>query len=172
MKTPAILLSLFLAGNAVAAQSQTHVWKKVELTFHTENQYTNPYTQVVAWVDLKGPGFDKRCYGFWDGSNVFRVRVLATAPGTWTWRSGSEPADPGLVGKTGTFTATAWSESEKAANPNRRGMVRPSANGHAFNYADGTPFFLMGDTWWAASTFRFHWRDDDTLRPLGPEAGF
>jgi len=89
MKTPAILLSLFLAGNAVAAQSQTHVWEKVELTLHATNQYTNPYTQVVAWVDLKGPGFDKRCYGFWDGSNVFRVRVLATAPGTWTWRSGS-----------------------------------------------------------------------------------
>jgi hypothetical protein len=154
------------------AQGQTHVWEKVELTFHAENQYTNPYTQVAVWVDLKGPGFDKRCYGFWDGSNVFRVRVLATAPGTWTWRSDSEPADPGLAGKTGTFTATAWSESEKAANPNRRGMIRPSANGHAFNYADGTPFFLLGDTWWATPTFRFRWRDDDTLRSLGPDAGF
>ncbi len=170
------LLLPFLAAIALqtvaAAANVTHVWEKVELAFHATNQYTNPYTQVVVWVDLKGPGFDKRCYGFWDGSNVFRVRVLATAPGTWTWRSGSEPADPGLAGKTGTFTATAWSESEKEANPNRRGMIRPSANGHAFNYADGTPFFLLGDTWWATPTFRFRWRDDDTLRPLGPEAGF
>jgi hypothetical protein len=177
MKTPAAFFSALLVASAIvgqtaAAQSQPHVWEKVELTLHATNQYTNPYTQVVAWVDLKGPGFDKRCYGFWDGSNVFRVRVLATAPGTWTWRSGSEPADPGLAGKAGTFTATAWSESEKEANPNRRGMVRPSANGHAFNYADGTPFFLLGDTWWATPTFRFRWRDDDTLRPLGPEAGF
>ena len=51
-------------------------------------------------------------------------------------------------------------------------MIRPSANGHAFQYADGTPFLLIGDTWWATPTFRFRWRDDDTLRPLGPEAGF
>ena len=172
MKCLLPLLAAVALQTDAAAPNETHVWEKVELTFHAENQYTNPYTQLAVWVDLKGPGFDKRCYGFWDGSNVFRVRVLATAPGTWTWRSGSGPADPGLVGKTGTFTATAWSESEKEANPNRRGMIRPSAKGHAFNYADGTPFFLLGDTWWATPTFRFRWRDDDTLRPLGPDAGF
>ncbi|HEX7619424.1 MAG TPA: DUF4038 domain-containing protein [Verrucomicrobiae bacterium] len=172
MKSLLPLLAAVALQTAAAAPNVTHVWEKVELTLHATNQYTNPYTQVVAWVDLKGPGFDKRCYGFWDGSDVFRVRVLATAPGTWTWRSGSEPADPGLAGKTGTFTAAAWSESEQEANPNRRGMIRPSANGHAFEYADGTPFFLLGDTWWATPTFRFRWRDDDTLRPLGPEAGF
>ena len=50
-------------------------------------------------------------------------------------------------------------------------MIRATANGHAFEYADGTPYFLLGDTWWATPTFRFRWRDDDTLRPLGPEAG-
>jgi YD repeat-containing protein len=51
-------------------------------------------------------------------------------------------------------------------------MIRPSTNGHAFQYADGTPYLLVGDTWWATPTFRFRWRDDDTLRPMGPEAGF
>jgi hypothetical protein len=110
MKTPAVFLSAFFVASAIvgqtaAAQSQPHVWEKVELTLHATNQYTNPYTQVVVWVDLKGPGFDKRCYGFWDGSNVFRVRVLATAPGNWLWRGGSEPADPGLAGKTPTAAA-------------------------------------------------------------------
>src|ERR1035441_3231698 len=121
MKSLLLLLAAIALQTAAAAPNETHVWEKVELTLHATNQYTNPYTQVVAWVDLKGPGFDKRCYGFWDGSNVFRVRVLATAPGDWTWRSGSEPADPGLAGKTGTFTATAWSESEKEGNGNRPG---------------------------------------------------
>ena len=51
-------------------------------------------------------------------------------------------------------------------------MIRPSDNGHAFEYADGTPFFLLGDTWWATPTFRFRWYEDDTPRPLGPAAGF
>jgi hypothetical protein len=134
--------------------------------------YKNPYTDLLVWVDLKGPGFEKRCYGFWDGGKTFRVRVTATAPGTWTWRSGSKPADPGLEGGTGSFTAVDWTEAEKLENPSRRGMIRPTANGHAFQYADGTPFLLIGDTWWATPTFRFRWRDDDTLRPFGAEAGF
>ena len=158
-----------LRTDRVAAR---HVWEKVEITLVAKGQYENPYKDVVVWVDLKGPGFDKRCYGFWDGGNTFRVRVTATVPGTWTWRSGSKPADQGLAERSGSFTAAEWTEAEKAENPSRRGMIRPSSNGHAFQYADGTPFFLVGDTWWAAPTFRFRWRDEDTLRPLGPDAGF
>ena len=149
-----------------------HVWEKVEIVLAAKAKYENPYTEVTVWVDLKGPGFAKRCYGFWDGGDTFRVRVMATAPGTWSWKSGSKPADPGLEGVSGSFTAVDWTEAQKAENPSRRGMIRPSANGHAFQYADGTPFLLIGDTWWATPTFRFRWRDDDTLRPLGPEAGF
>ena len=121
-----------------------HVWEKVEITLRAQNKYDNPYTDVVVWVDLKGPGFEKRCYGFWDGENIFRVRVMATAPGTWTWKSGSKPPDPGLEGISGSFTAVDWTEAEKQENPCRRGMIRPSANGHAFEYADGTPYLPAG----------------------------
>jgi hypothetical protein len=148
------------------------VWEKVEITLRAQKKYNNPYTDLLVWVDLKGPGFSRRCYGFWDGEDIFRVRVLATAPGTWDWESGSQPADPGLAGVRGSFAAMAWTEAQKQDNPCRRGMIQPTANGHAFQYADGTPYFLLGDTWWAAPTFRFRWRDDDKLRPPGPEAGF
>jgi len=162
-----------LSGVAVAAPGETvGVWEKVEITFKAKKAYKNPYTDVDVWVDLRGPGFSKRCYGFWDGGNTFRVRVLATAPGKWTWRSGSGPSDPGLAGSAGSFTAKAWTAAEKAQNPCRRGMVRPSANGHAFQYADKTPYFLLGDTWWATATFRYPWYDDDKPRPMGPKAGF
>jgi len=160
-------------GTSQTFDKQTsHVWEKVEITLRAQKTCDNPYTDLTVWVDLKGPGFSKRCYGFWDGQDLYRVRVMPTAPGTWTWKSGSHPADGGLDGVSGSFTAVAWTDSEKAANPNRRGMIRPNANGHALQYADGTPYFLLGDTWWATPTFRFRWRDDDTLRPLGPEAGF
>ena len=56
--------------------------------------------------------------------------------------------------------------------PTRHGFIRPTANGHAFEYADGTPFLLLGDTWYAAATFRFPWNEGDKERPIGPEAGF
>jgi len=165
--------TLLLVWMPVEGISQTvHVWEKTEVVLHAERAYRNPYTDVTVWVDLKGPGFQKRCYGFWDGGDTFRVRVLAMAPGTWTWQSGSEPADPGLSGAQGTFEAVGWSEEELRQNPCRRGMIRATANGHAFEYADGTPYFLMGDTWWAVPTFRFRWYEDDRPRPLGPEVGF
>ncbi len=171
-----IILVFFAAASCTMLPSANvktyHVWEKVEIVLVAKSKYENPYTQVTVWVDLKGPGFTKRCYGFWDGGDTFRVRVMATAPGTWTWKSGSQPADPGLEEVSGSFTAVDWTETQKTENPSRRGMIQPSTNGHAFQYADGTPFLLIGDTWWATPTFRFRWRDDDTLRPMGPEAGF
>ena len=51
--------------------------------------YPNPYADVICWIDLAGPGFARRVYGFWDGGRAFRIRFVATAPGEWTWRAGS-----------------------------------------------------------------------------------
>lgn len=170
---PALLTAAALSIGApgpVFAETY-HVWEKMEITLQSGKSYDNPYTDVEVWADLKGPGFDKRCYGFWDGGNTFRIRVLATAPGTWTWSTGSNQDDAGLNGRSGQFTATAWDEAGKKENPCQRGMIKASANGHAFEYADGTPFFLVGDTWWATPTFRFPWYDDNKTRPMGPGAG-
>ena len=166
------LIGLIVTAQVLCAAVSTHVWQKQQLSFTASHAYTNPYTEVTVWVDLKGPGFSKRCYGFWDGGGTFRVRMMATAPGQWTWTSGSSPADPGLDGKSGSFTATPWTNAELEANPNRRGMIRPSPNHHALDYADGTPFFAIGDTWYSLGTNRFRWYDDNTERPIGPTAGF
>jgi len=166
--TLALLWTLPAAPAAMAA----HVWEKQELTFTAARIYTNAYTDVIVWVDLTGPNFSKRVYGFWDGGQTFRVRVLAMEPGTWTWRSGSEPADDGLAGKTGSFQATDWTDPEKEQNPLRRGFLRPTPNHHALELADGTPFFALGDTWYSLGANRFKWYDDDQPRPMGPTAGF
>lgn len=167
-----LLLSSLVLSLLSASAEPVHVWEKVEITLHSKQTFSNPYTDAKVWVDLKGPGFDKRCYGFWDGGDTFRVRVMATAAGKWAWNSGSQPDDAGLAGQSGEFEALPWSEAEKAANPNRRGMICATPNGHAFEYADGTPYFLIGDTWWATPTFRFPWRNDATPRAMGPDAGF
>lgn len=157
---------------ALASAQTVHVWEKQQLTLTAAKSYTNPYTELTVWVDLTGPNFKKRIYGFWDGDRTFHVRVLATEPGKWSWRSGSDPADPGLAGKSGAFTAIPWTEAEKQQNPLRRGFLRATANHHAIEQADGTPFFILGDTWWAAGTNCFRWYDDDKERPIGPTAGF
>ena len=130
-----------------SAITQVHTWEKHELALVSDRKFQNPYTDATVWVDLTGPGFHKRVYGFWDGGNNFRVRVVATAPGIWHWRSGSEPHDAGLAGKTGSFIAREWTEEEKQENPLRRGFLQATLNHHALQTADGTPFFAIGDTW-------------------------
>ena len=155
-----------------------HVWQRHDLVLTAALPHPNPYTEVIVWADLEGPSFSRRVYGFWDGGATFRVRVTATAPGTWTWVSGCsvngvDSADAGLTGKAGSFEAIDWTCEEKAENACRRGFLRPTSNGHAFQYADGTPCLLLGDTWWATPTYRFPWQDGDTASdaPIKPHPG-
>lgn len=162
---------VFAAGKS-AAPHTLRIWQKHEIVLHARRSFANPYTDATVWVDLTGPGFHKRVYGFWNGGDEFCVRVLATAPGVWHWRSGSEPADAGLGGKEGVFHAAEWTEAEMQENPLRRGFLQSTPNRHALQTADGTPFFVLGDTWYALGTNRFRWYDDNTERPIGPTAGF
>ena len=150
------LIGLLFSFDAHARlqSGEVHVWEVQEITLAATRDYSNPYVDVECWVELEGPGFHRRVYGFWDGGRTFKVRVVATAPGEWSWRAASNrPEDGGLQGG-GKFRAVAWTQAELEENPNRRGFVRASPNGHALRYADGTPFLLIGDTWLAASTWR------------------
>jgi hypothetical protein len=164
-----LITPIFLYSDS---SSNIHVWETKEIVLKAEKHYDNCYTDVECWVELKGPHFSKRIYGFWDGDNVFIVRVVATEPGKWKWKSGSnQKNDKGLNNRTGEFNANAWTEEEKLQNPNRRGFMRPSANGHALQYADGTPFFLVGDTWLAATTWRLPYRGVASMENYVPAPG-
>ncbi|MDX2430124.1 MAG: DUF5060 domain-containing protein [Bacteroides sp.] len=170
---PAFSLSLFFLCSGLFGQSESKVWQKVEIVLDASLEYENPYKDVEVWIQLKGPDFDKKCYGFWDGDNTWRIRVMATSAGEWSWTSASNQNDDGLNGKTGTFSADDWTPAEMKENPLRRGMIRPTENGHAFEYADGTPMFWLADTWWSCMTRRYFWYEDDSARTVGSaEAGF
>jgi hypothetical protein len=155
-------LLLFLTPTMLRAQSREpsaesfKTWQKIELSLVAQNEYDNPYTDAEVWVVLSGPDSEKRVWAFWDGGNTFKVRLLAEKEGQYSWRSYSNPPDEGLSGQTGTFSAAAWTEAELLENPNRRGIIRTNPDApHSFMYADGTPFFLLADTWWAAMTWRY-----------------
>jgi endo-1,4-beta-D-glucanase Y len=151
----AAALLLLSSNPLLSAPAAVHVWELQEIELRASGAYANPYADVECWIELVGPGFAKRVYGFWDGGSVYRVRVVATVAGPWRWSSGSnQPGDAGLNGKSGSFVAAEWSEEEKRQNPNRRGFLRAAPGGHALQYDDGTPFFLLGDTWLGAATWR------------------
>jgi hypothetical protein len=149
---PSPVLAALLSG-------EVHVWEVQEVILESSRNYENPYAEVVCWMELSGAGFQKRVYGFWDGGRTFRIRFVTTSPGEWRWVIGSnQPDDAGLSNGRGTLRAVDWTEAEKKQNINRRGFLRTTANGRALQHADGTPFFMIGDTWLAASTWRLPWR--------------
>ena len=176
---PALLCTIAFAGafaNAHELQSgQVHVWETQEVILYAHEKYENPYVDVECWIDLKGPDESRRVYGFWDGGQLFKIRFVATSPGSWTWVVGSNQTnDKGLSLGEGSLDAIAWDENELDANANRRGFIRSTQNGRALQYADGTPFFLTGDTWLAASTWRLPFRGErasETYQP-GPGISF
>src|SRR5512140_700932 len=108
-----------------------HPWEVEEISLTSATTFANPYTDVEVWVDLEGPAFSKRVFGFWRGASKFAVRVTATAPGVWRWRSGATVADAGLAGQEGSFTAVPWTPAELEASPLRRGFIAPTANRRA-----------------------------------------
>jgi len=170
-----LLLAAVPDAHARLQSGEIHVWETQEITFEASRAYANPYKEVECWIELSGPDFKRRIYGFWDGGRTFKVRFVATQPGEWSWRAAATPVDDaGLNGGTGSVRAVPWSAAELDENPNRRGFVRASGNGHALRYADDTPFFLVGDTWLAASTWRLPWKGVQPAPDYvpGPGIGF
>ncbi|MCJ7449151.1 MAG: DUF4038 domain-containing protein [Bacteroidales bacterium] len=174
-----IVFLFFPSADIVKARannsSDIHTWEMHEIVLKAEKVYENYYTDVTCWIDLEGPDSSKRIYGFWDGDNIYVIRIVATKSGIWKWNSGSNQADDnGLNNHNGEFNAHDWTNQEKDQNPNRHGFVRPTANGHALQYADGTPFFLLGDTWLAGATWRLPFRNAATANNYvpGPGIGF
>ncbi len=146
-------------AHARLQSGEVHVWEVQEITFAAARDYANPYVEVDCWVELEGPGFRRRVYGFWDGGRTFKVRFVATAPGEWSWRAASNrPDDAGLQGA-GKFRAVAWTAAEIEAEPESPRFrachrQRPCAALRGWH----AEFFLIGDTWLAASTWRLPWR--------------
>ncbi len=146
-----------------------HVWETFEIELISEKVYKNPYTDVVVWAILEGPGFKKKVYGFWNGGNRYVIRVTATKPGIWNYVTEAGVEDNGLCGIRGSYAAIPWSEEEKKENPTRRGLIQATEDGHFLQYADGSPYIMVGDTWWALATKHFAWTDDEIQRAAGPD---
>ncbi len=163
----------FLVAIAVDAKSETaipqnsaahlnHPWEMIEMTFEARGDQANPYmdglpegkepTARATFIGASGPaqGMRHTVTLFWDGAKTWKARFAPPAAGEWTWSTASK--DPGLDGANGILQVVDWTETEKQANPTRRGFIRVHQGsqraGRYFEYADGTPFLWIGDTWW------------------------
>lgn len=112
-----------------------------------KSSYASPFMDVSMDVLFTGPGGTTiKMPAFWDGGNIWRVRFAPTKTGEWTFKTiCSDTSNKGLHNKTGTVNATAYTGS---LDIYRHGFVTTKTNTRYFVYADGTPFFYLGDTHW------------------------
>lgn len=112
-----------------------------EVTIDATGNYANPYVECAAEATLTAPdGRSVRTLPlFWDGGRTWRFRFAPDLTGRWRWTVRS--ADPGLDGRSGSFTCE---PSE------RRGSLQPmpDASRH-FQYQNGERMWFLGDTAWA-----------------------
>ena len=89
-----LAVALGLARSGMTAEAPVsvpepiHTWQRWEHALTSTRHYDNPHANAIVRVTYKGPSQRTlRTYGFWDGSNTFRIRCAFPAPGTWQWET-------------------------------------------------------------------------------------
>ena len=148
-------------GNAASlnAQSRYAIQNCVtEWSFESGKQYHDPFGGVELDVVFKSPsGREARVPAFWAGGGTWRVRFSPSEVGRYTFRSiSSDSANTDLHGRSGTLEVTPYNGN----NPlYQHGPIGVAKDKRHFQYADGTPFFWLGDTWWMGFCSRLTWPD-------------
>jgi hypothetical protein len=130
-------------GVAAGAPKESNVapvevprWEMHEFTVRGRNFAGNPFCDAVLAGGFTAPtGKTNTIEGFYDGEDTWRLRFAPDEEGNWRYRLHCETAG---IFQDGEFRCTA---------PRGRGFIRVHPqNPYAFAYADGEPFFPMGDT--------------------------
>lgn len=137
-------------------------WEVFEISLIANEKSINPYQSIstdsdegalkVEFRGLSGEakGKSMTVFGFWDGGQQWKVRFAPPETGVWEYATASD--DKGLNSKRGRFEVVEWQETERMMNPSARGLIQVRKGGvqggRFFQYADGTPFLWIADTWW------------------------
>jgi hypothetical protein len=126
------------AGPAAAEAAVIEVprWELHEFTLRGGAHVANPFRDAALVGEFTSPaGKTIVVDGFFDGDDTWRLRFTPEEEGEWRYRLRGEGVELSQVGRL------------RCTPSNRKGFVRVHPdNPYAFAYADGTPFFPMGDT--------------------------
>ena len=123
--------------------------------FTAAKKHDDPFDAVDLDVTFTAPdGKTVRVPAFWAGGDVWKVRYASPQVGAHSYRTTcSDPDDAGLNGRVGAIKIRPY----EGDNPlYKHGPIRVAADHRHFEYADGTPFFWLGDTWWMGLCERLH----------------
>ena len=126
-------------------------WVAFELAFKAntnfEVQEKNPLDYELDVTFESENGTQITVPGFWDGADEWKARFAPTETGNWTYVTKfTDAGDSGLHNKTGSFICIPYDGSLEIY---KRGFLKADRDKKYFTYADGSPFFYLGDTHWS-----------------------
>jgi hypothetical protein len=150
----ALCNEMFCSPTAFAANYRVQQWQAIEIALTSSVAYTEPFEDVDVTATFTGP--DKKTIvrpAFWDGGTTWKVRFAPTQTGLWTMTtSATDIKNSGLHHVKRTVECERYSGNLEIY---KHGFLKASSNGRYLTYADGTPFFYLGDTHWILSHERF-----------------
>ncbi len=130
----------------VTPVTKARTWIANELTIISSKTYKDAFNDVDVDLVLTNGNVTYTIPGFWDGGNVWRVRFVCTSAGEWTYTTKcTDTTNTGLHNQTGKITCTDYKGNLEIY---KRGFLKIQKDTRYFSYADGTPFFYLGDTHW------------------------
>lgn len=154
---PAVSVTPAPSVNPIAGTAETDgtdarripCWVAGEWEFQAANDYSEADAFSKVRLDVKFTSESGKTYvmpAFWDGGKTWRVRFAPVEAGKWSFQTQcSESSDAGLNAQNGHFVCVPY-EGELAIY--RHGFVTTRDGLKYFIFADGTPFFYLGDTHW------------------------
>lgn len=121
------------------------IWVANEAEFQSPVSYERPFYDVEFDFVFthKESNKELRIPAFWDGEDTFKVRFALTDLGEWNYKIFCSDESNSLNGEEGTVNCIEYSGEHEIY---RRGFLK--TQDRYFVYADGTPFFYLGDTHW------------------------
>lgn len=129
---------------------------RVELRITSGTHYADPFNQIEVDVEFHDPlGNTLRVPAFWAGGAEWRIRYASTTAGEHRYRwVCSDTSNPDLHNVEGVVHLT---PAPVSLALEEHGRLRVGAGKRYLEFADGTPFFWLGDTWWLGLVQREGW---------------
>lgn len=146
-----VFSALFLFTAYASENEKIETWRIMELKFSSGTDYTEAGADGI-WMDVEFIHERTRQSivrpAFWDGERSFIVRFAPTQKGKWSYMTRCKQ-DASLDNIAGSFKCAAYRGDLEIY---KRGFVQCEKGKKYMTYADGTPFFYLGDTHWGMLT--------------------
>ena len=122
-------------------------WKVTEMTFTSDSSYANSFNDIdMDVVFIHKNGTELLIPAFWSGGDRWTVRFALTLPGIWTYSTVcTDETNAELHNISGNYNCENYTGEMDIY---KHGFVTTISSNRYFTYADGKPFFYLGDTHW------------------------